>query len=433
MHDPLNPFDLVADELAQLRETGHDVGTLATEFEATDPSDCAALERILASLSSVRRDPGWQYEEPDAWGDILDSLPPAGESEPRDLADQVLGGWLGRISGNNVGKPVEQGDHWTVEHIRDYLERADAYPLRDYVPLLDPMPPEFELRENWPFTLKGLIDGAARDDDIDYAILALHLMEKHGPGLQTGDVAAAWLSLLPYWQVYTAERAAYTNLVHAVPIAEVATTRNPYREWIGALIRGDAFGWAHPGRPRAAMALAYQDAALSHVGNGIYGELWAAALQSEAFSAATVREAFDASLQHVPPRSRLAEALRDVAGWHDAGAAWDDTIDRIREKYGHYSWVHTVNNAAIIAAGLLWGEDDLATTVGLTVMGGWDTDSNAATAGAAVGVVVGARALPPHLVDPLRDSTRSALFGFDYSRISDLASRTTLLATRTSR
>jgi hypothetical protein len=37
--------------------------------------------------------------------------------------------------------------------------------------------------------------------------------------------------------------------------------------------------------------------------------------------------------------------------------------------------------------------------------------------------------LPPHFIEPLHDRTRSALFGFDNSRISDLADRTLRLAT----
>jgi ADP-ribosylglycohydrolase len=96
--------------------------------------------------------------------------------------------------------------------------------------------------------------------------------------------------------------------------------------------------------------------------------------------------------------------------------------------YGHYSWIHTVNNAALVVAGLLWGEGDVARTIGLTVMGGWDTDSNGATAGSVAGVLAGTSALPAHLIEPLHDTTRSALFGFDNSRISDLAARTTRLA-----
>ncbi len=435
MHDPLVPFDLVHDELDQLSESGHDVAEHRGRFETIDPEDTEALESLLADLAGVRREPGWVYEEPEGLEAILDSLPPDGDGPTAavsDLDDRVLGGWLGRIAGCNLGKPVEWGWHWTVDHLRDYLERAGAYPLRDYFPVLEPMPDGFELRENWPQTTRGNIDGSARDDDIDYPILGLHLLEQHGAALSPVHVAQSWLSLLPYLQVYTAERAAYCNLIRAVSIDKVATTRNPYREWIGALIRGDIFGWTNPSNPRAAVSLAYQDASLSHVANGVYGEQWSAALTASAFSSSTVREAFERSMLYVPPRSRLAEVLATVRELYDAGRTWDDAIAEIQSRWGHYSWVHTVNNAGVIAAGLLWGENDYAATVGYTVMGGWDTDSNGATAGSVAGVVLGARRLPANFVEPLHDRTRSALFGFDNSAISDLATRTLVLARRNS-
>ena len=431
MHDPLDSYDLVGDEIAQRRETGHDVTAIAVRYQATDPLDQDALEALYRELVSLAPGPDWTYDEPSDLAGILAALPDDPGSaavDPTSLPDRILGGWQGRIAGCNLGKPVEWGDHWTTGHIRDYLERADAWPLRDYFPVLDPMPDEFELRDNWPQTTRGRVDGSARDDDIDYAILGLHLLEEHGTELRPADVASAWLRYLPYLQVYTAERAVYRSLLHGIDPEHAACHRNPYREWIGALIRGDAFGWTHPGRPRAAATLAYQDAALSHTANGIYGEMWAAALVASAFTAPDARAAISSSLAHIPPRSRLAEAIRAVLDLEASGATWDEAIAAIQAGYGHYSWVHTINNAAIIAAGLLWGRDDFAAVVGLTVSGGWDTDSNGATAGSVAGVLLGASALPAHLVGPLKDRVRSALFGFDDSRISDLAARTTRLA-----
>jgi len=87
-----------------------------------------------------------------------------------------------------------------------------------------------------------------------------------------------------------------------------------------------------------------------------------------------------------------------------------------------------VNNAALVAAGLLWGDGDFSASIGLTVQGGWDTDSNGATAGSVAGVLCGAEALPRHWSDPLQDTVRSAIRGFDGFRISDLAHRTLRLA-----
>jgi len=156
-------------------------------------------------------------------------------------------------------------------------------------------------------------------------------------------------------------------------------------------IRGDIFGWTHPGDPRAAATLAYQGRlALAHR-ERIYGEMWAAALVSAAFVAGSAREAVTRSLDHVPPRSRSPRPSRRARTSTAAVAPGTPALTRIRATYGHYSWIHTVNNAALVVAGLLWGDGDVARTIGLTVMGGWDTDSNGATAGSVAGVLAGTR------------------------------------------
>src|SRR4030095_14569756 len=107
--------------------------------------------------------------------------------------------------------------------------------------------------------------------------------------------------------------------------------------------------------------------------------------------------------------------------------SWEQARERIRARLGQYGWVHSINNACLITAGLLWGDGDFTATVGLTVQGGWDTDSNGATAGSVIGTVLGADQLPRHFVEPLEDRTRSAVFRSDHSRISELAPRTTAL------
>ncbi len=431
-YDALQPADLLHDEILQRRESGYDVDDVVVRANATDPADRDAVLALVDGMATLERRSDWSYEEPDGLEAIRRSLPavPTASAAAADrLADQIGAAWLGRIAGCNVGKPVEMGSHWTVERIRDYLERAGAYPLDDYVPVLEPMPSGFELRDNWPDTTRGNVDGSARDDDIDYPILALHLLETWGTSLRPEHVGEAWTMLFPLKQVYTAERAAYINLTNGLVPPDVATHRNPYREWIGAQIRGDVFGYVLPGDPWAAAALSCQDAALSHVGNGVYGEMWAAALVSAAFTSTSAHEAVTVSLGVVPPRSRLAEAINHVLELHADGLTWEGALERIRQAYGHYSWVHTINNAAVVVAGLLWGEGDYMSSLSKTVMSGWDTDSNGATVGSVAGILAGTAGLPARLIEPLHDRTRSALFGFDNSRISDLARRTLALAT----
>ncbi|WP_067835943.1 ADP-ribosylglycohydrolase family protein [Nocardia lijiangensis] len=207
-------------------------------------------------------------------------------STPDDeLLDRIYGGWLGRCVGCTLGKPLENGFVWTREHIRAYLERAGAYPLTDYVPAV--LPPPFPLNPTWPVSARGRVDGAPRDDDIDYTVLGLHLLESRGLNFTTDDVATLWLERLPFLQTYTAERVAYRNLVDGLHPPKTATFRNPYREWIGAMIRADIFGYVNPGNPQRAAALAAREAAVSHTGNGIYAAMWAAALIAAAFTAGT--------------------------------------------------------------------------------------------------------------------------------------------------
>jgi len=235
--DALVPRDLLHDEVKQRRETGYDVESVVEKANRLDPEDAAAVLSLVDELADTERTGEWFYVEPEGLDAIRASLTELPTAQPPDgtpLRDAIEAAWLGRIAGCNIGKPVELGTHWTSDHIREYLQLADAYPLRDYFPVLDPMPAGFELRDNWPETTRGRVDGSARDDDIDYPILALHLLETHGSTLRPEHVADAWTTLLPLKQVYTAERAAYVNLAAGRVPPEVATYRNHYREWTGA-------------------------------------------------------------------------------------------------------------------------------------------------------------------------------------------------------
>lgn len=433
MHDVLDARDILSDELAQRRESGYDVEGLEERINgavADHPEE--ELWQLLELLEDAPRRQQWPYDEPSGLEKIWES-PPKSPRLPdvslgeEDLRDRVRAAWLGRCAGCNLGKPIEG---WPREDIRRYLELAGEYPIRDYVPRLEPMPEGFEMHPSWSDAVRGNIRFMARDDDIDYTILGLHILETYGFGFGPEDVAEQWMSHLPFLATYTAERTAYRNLIYGLRPPDTAGYRNPYREWIGAQIRADIWGYVSPGNPARAASLAYKDASLSHTGNGIYGEMWASALVATCFVARDMRTALEAALAFIPLRSRLAEALRHVISLYDQGTEWEAARYELEKSYGHYSWVHTLNNAAVVAAALLWGEGDYTRTIGLAVQGGWDTDCNGATAGSAYGAMHGTEALPDHWVRPLNDLVRSMVMGFDGSRLSDLAERTLRFALR---
>lgn len=421
---------LVRDEIVQRGEEGTDTtGYMERWQEAKDADALWSLYRELMALP-IRED--FPYDEPSD----LQSIRQARDEGVRrfkmviceeELLDRLHGAWLGRVAGCMLGKPVEG---WSHERIRQYLEGANAYPMTDYLPAETRTPPE-GVPQPYTWCTRGHIRAGERDDDTDYTVLGLYLFERHGAGFSTQDVGNAWLHLLPAYQTYTAERQAYINLVNELPLEEVPVYLNPYREWIGARIRADFWGYAAPGCPEKAAEFAYRDAALSHVKNGIYGEMFAAAMIAAAFATQDVVEIIRAGAAEIPARSREAEMIRDCLRWRKECGNWQEAMERLLNRYyGKYHPVHTVNNDAIVLNALLWGWPSFEQVITIAVMQGMDTDCNGATAGSIWGAAFGAKALPAKWSEPLQDTLYSAVFGFAQNRISDLAKRSLKQATK---
>src|SRR5690606_37326082 len=169
-HDSTYAADLLDHELAQRRETGYDVTEIERQRAALGADASAGeLLELLDALEELPPPADWPYDEPSERAAIEAWYPTEPESGPTpgdELRDRLAGAWLGRIAGNMLGKPIEDGDHWTRDRIRSYLELCNAYPLTDYLPVADPMPPGYELRGNWIETTRGRINGSSRDDDV---------------------------------------------------------------------------------------------------------------------------------------------------------------------------------------------------------------------------------------------------------------------------
>lgn len=430
MHDVLDPRDLVPDEAEQLATSGHSVGPLLDDARvAANAGDLSRLAEIREQLRRLTPRPDWRYHEPSDDGAleaILAGIPRL-EVDAAEVGGRIAAAWLGRTVGNTLGKPVEG---LTRQQMERYLRAAGHWPLTDYLPLLDPLPDGVPaLHPSAPNATAGRFTDVPRDDDIDWTILGLYVLERYGRGVTTEQIAREWLDRLPFTQTYTAERAAYRNLIGGLVPPHTATHDNPYREWIGALIRGDVYGYVSPGDRAEAVRLALVDARLSHTANGLYGELWAAALVACAFSAAGAEEAMDLSRAVIPAGSRLAAVLDRVSGLYREGATHTDALDWVDAELGHYPWVHTLNNAALIATGLLWGATFIE-AVGITIAGGRDTDSNCATVGSVFGALHGPGSVPSRLVGTTHVRVRSAVRDFDRITIDELAERTLRLVPR---
>jgi ADP-ribosylglycohydrolase len=414
---------LLKDETAQRGEEGCRVAGWAARIERAG-ADIGRLHALYDELMALRPAANLAGAEPSDLTGIR-RLRPRGPRRMKarlskaSLRDRLRGAMLGRCAGCLLGKPVEG---WSREEIFKVLEQDRQFPLSNYFA-------ESTVRRSRKFRhpfgtrycTRGHFACMERDDDIDYTILGIHYLRTYGRRFGTADVAREWLQLLPYHKVYTAERAAYRNLIAGLPLEQAPLYRNPYREWIGAQIRADGFGYSAAGAPELAAEFAHRDAALSHVKNGIYGEMLFAAMIAAAPFCSDLEQIIEVGLSEIPTGCRLARAVRQVMSWARENRDWLDTLDAIHAAYGHYHQVHTINNAALVIMGLLHGAGDFGRTICITVMGGWDTDCTGATAGSVLGAMLGARRLPVRWIRPLRNRLRSIVTDYDHLAITAIA------------
>ena len=196
------------------------------------------------------------------------------------------------------------------------------------------------------------------DDDTNYTVLYQLLIEKFGKNFTPYDVSRFWMDMQPKNAYCTAERVAFKNFVDGYIPPESASYKNPYREWIGAQIRGDYFGYINPGDPEKAADMAFRDASVSHVKNGIYGEMFAAAMIAKAAVTDDIIEIIKAGINEIPEKSRLYEAITNIIDGYNKGISQDKCFKGIHSRWDEFDqhhWCHTISNAEIVAAALIYG------------------------------------------------------------------------------
>lgn len=421
----------VEDEGAALTEALAAEMEALLQYEGDENRDYRKrVRKLLEKTDSLPTQKNYAYHEPSELEAIFTARPEKSTLLKPDklsnetLFDKIYGAWLGRCSGCLLGKPIEglqAKDFWP------YLKEIDQFPLLRY---LDSSLPEY-LKAKYTFeTGRGYIDQIdhmPEDDDTNYTVTSLAVMSRFGWDFKPEDVAQFWLDNIPAYHTFTAERVAYRNFLLIKYPPESARYCNPYREWIGAQIRGDFWGYVCPGDPEKAAQLAWRDACISHAKNGIYGEMWSAAMCSAAAVLTSPRQALETGLEQIPEKSRLTAYVREVINWYESGKSVEEAIDLIHKQWDdsfQHHWCHTLSNAQIVALGLLWGENDFEKSISWAVTAGFDTDCNGATVGSVIGMLHGAKQLPPKWIAPLNDRLDTGISGYHSVRISDMAKRT---------
>ncbi len=439
------PYPVVRRHISQMifdrREQGREVEGLLAALDAT-PDDYQRLAELGARVDASPLRPEWSFVEPSDWAGIVaersaPESPVVAALDDSEFYDRARSGFLGSVVGCILGKPVEVMP--TMDDLQSALSRIGDWPLDDYISERIHSEGGFaRLHGDWIETVRENISWVAADDDINYTLLGMMTIEHYGLDFSKADLRRMWLENIPLGYTWGPERTflAKQGMLTVfddhpeMDLEGMPEMFNPNSELCGAMIRADAYGYAAPGRPDVASRLAWQDASMTHRGNGIYGAMFAAAAISTAFVSSDWQEIATTALSYVPQRSRFAAIVGDSI---DRVAAAEDWIDGYRSIHGRYKeYGHC---RVFQETGTLVNTLRFATSVGdgvcKQVSQGNDTDSYGATAGAILGVMFGPGHLEDRWLAPFNDIIHTRLAGFYESSLQATASRVAdLTATR---
>ena len=193
-----------------------------------------------------------------------------------EYRDKVYGCWLGKNIGGTLGAPLEGLRH---THALTFYE---------------PVP-----------------EKSAPNDDLDLQLVWLHMLEEAGTDPSVRTFADYWgrcAARYP-WNEYGFFMRNYERGLRP-PVA--GCFENYFVDEMGAPIRSEIWACLHPGDPQAAARMAWKDAALDHAGGeGMYGEMFWAAVQAAAFVESDPTVLIRIGLSMIPLSSHLGRAVRD--------------------------------------------------------------------------------------------------------------------------
>jgi len=286
-----------------------------------------------------------------------------------EYRDKVYACWLGKTCGGTLGAPLEE-----------LFGRDEPFDVQWYP----------ELR-----------DGGIPNDDLELQLILLKAVEEVGFDLTARDLARYWLAHVGY--NFDEYGLAKTNLRLGLLPPLSGSYNNWFRDCMGAPIRSELWACLAPGRPALAVHYAYQDALVDHAGGeGVWGELFNAAVQSAAFVETDPRALLDIGLSYIPPDCAVARAVRVARAAYGEGVDWRAARRRVLAAVPSRIAQYAPPNIGFQVIGWLYG-GDFGDALCTAVNCGYDTDCTGATLGALLGIVGGRAGLPARWIAPLGD------------------------------
>ena len=306
-----------------------------------------------------------------------------------DYKDKVRACWLGKNIGGSLGAPFEchRGTFDVDYYTHDIKE------------------------------------GALPNDDLDLQLVWLNAAEKYGKSLDSEILGEYWLSyIVASVSEYGMGKANMAMGIHP-PLS--GWYNNPLKNSCGCFIRSEIWACLAPGHPEIAAQYAYEDGICDHSEEGLYAEIFCAALQSAAFAESDSRTLMDIGLSYIPEDCMVALAVKTAIDCYDSGISWkearkrmmyevpggfgavrDDRTEFIEEPKGELG-VNAPNNIGLTMIGWLYGEGDFSKSLCTAVGCGEDADCTGATLGAILGIIGGTETIPQKWIDPIGDEIKT--------------------------
>ncbi|MBQ4350584.1 MAG: ADP-ribosylglycohydrolase family protein [Clostridia bacterium] len=397
----------------------------------TDPVYGELAAKIAGEMEEAPMRPDFPYEEPNDLEAIRAARPAKrhrlhltlGEG---DLLLRWRGAWEGRVAGCLLGKPIEG---LRSEAINKLLAGTNNLPMNRYIRRAEFTEQVIEEIHPWMESCWGdnVPNGFPVDDDLNYTVFAMDLIRRRGKNFTSEDVIGGWAGRIPAHSTFTAERVAYRNYIAGIPVPECGSYFNPFREYIGAQIRVDYYGYINPGDPEAAAEMAWRDARVSHVKNGIYGAMFIAAVIAASAATDDPLTAIEAGLDEIPANCRLRMYVDKIIALWKSGGTWDEAYAMFHADFDEnndYGWCHAAANCMIVSSALLWGGGDYGKSICLAVQSAFDTDCNGATVGSIIGMMKGIDAVSEEWRAPCRGIINTIVYGRGRVTVDDMVKAT---------
>jgi ADP-ribosylglycohydrolase len=299
-------------------------------------------------------------------------------SLPKDYAERVYAGVLGKLIGVYLGRPFEG---WTYERIMKELGEIEYY-VNDRISRNPPL--------------------VVTDDDVTGTFTFLRALPDYGNslGLTPAQIGQTWLNYIIeertilWWGGFgnSTEHTAFIRLKNGVKAPEsgsVALNGKIIAEQIGAQIFIDGWAMVAPGNPELAADLARRAASVSHGGEAIYAAQVLAAMEAQAFIEPDIPKLLDVGVSFIPKDSVIYRMIADIREWHAAEPDWHKGRSKLASLYNYENYggnCHMVPNHGLIILGLLYGNSDFKKSMLVVNTAGWDTDCNSGNLGCLLGI-----------------------------------------------